>query len=29
MTQQLIYGKSAHFPSDYERWANLGMPDGH
>jgi len=29
MTQQLIYGKSAHFPADYERWANLGMPDGH
>ena len=29
MTQQLIFGKSAHFPADYERWANLGMPDGH
>jgi hypothetical protein len=27
MTQQLIFGKSAHFPDDYERWANLGMSE--
>ena len=29
MTQQLVYGKSAYFPADYERWTNLGMPDRH
>jgi hypothetical protein len=27
MTQTLIGGKSVYFPSDYERWVELGLPD--
>ncbi len=26
-TQLLIHGKSVYFPTDYERWIELGLPD--
>ena len=27
-TQMLIQGDSVYFPADYERWLELGRPDG-
>jgi hypothetical protein len=27
-TQMLIQGESVYFPADYEKWIELGRPDG-